>query len=252
MKQSSAASSRAEDVVDNAVLERSQGAHNGGDHGTSSSVSMDAPPQRNFIEPANVSNQNLEDVNSCHDLGSRVTASIGSAKLPHDGHDDGIGDGDVTLLKELQCTAESSKVQSNDVETMNHNKFISLRALNEGDEGLPQGPTDNPILRSKEKESKKKDKEKKRKKKDKDDPEYLERKRLKKEKKRKEKELAKLMATLPSVEVKNQGNTEAVKNETAVAQVTNVATSVAGAVKRPEGTTSTHKIKIKIKNRTLT
>ncbi|KAK1407423.1 hypothetical protein QVD17_39039 [Tagetes erecta] len=253
MKQSSAASSRAEDVVDNAVLERSQGAHNGGDHGTSSSVSMDAPPQRNFIEPANAGNQNLEDVNSCHDLGSRVTASIGSAKLPHDGHDDGVGDGDTTLLKELQCTAESSKVQSNDVETVNHNKFISLQALNEGDEGLPPGPMHNPVLRSKEKkESKKKDKEKKRKKKDKDDPEYLERKRLKKEKKRKEKELAKLMVTLPSVEVKNQGNTEAVKNDTSVAQATSVATSVGGVVKRPEGTTSTHKIKIKIKNRTLT
>ncbi|KAF5806616.1 putative peptidase M1, membrane alanine aminopeptidase, aminopeptidase N-like protein [Helianthus annuus] len=251
MKQSSAASSRAEDVVDNAVLERSQGAHNGGDHGTSSSMSMDAPPQRNFIEPANVGNQNVDDVNSCHDLGSRVTASIGSAKLPHDGHDDGVGDGDATLLKELQCTAESSKVQSNDVETVNHNKYISLRALNEGVDGLLAGPSNQAVSGNKEKEKdkKKKDKEKKRKKKDKDDPEYLERKRLKKEKKRKEKELAKLMATPPLIDAKQ---TESVKDEVAVARVTNVTTPVDGVVKRPEGTTSTHKLKIKIKNRTLT
>ncbi|KAI3820951.1 hypothetical protein L1987_08506 [Smallanthus sonchifolius] len=255
MKQSSAASSRAEDV-DNAILDRSQGAHIGGDHGTSSSMSMDAPPKRNFIEPANVGNQNLEDVNSCHDLGSRVTASIGSAKLPHDGHDDGVGDGDgdgdAALLKELQCTAESSKVQSNDVESVIHNKYISLRSLNEGVEGLLAGPTNKPGSGTKEKkEKKKKDKEKKRKKKDKDDPEYLERKRLKKEKKRKEKELAKMMVTPPSIHVKHEGKTEAVKDEVAVAQVPNVATSVDDVVKLSEGT-STHKIKIKIKNRTLT
>ncbi|KAL8244208.1 hypothetical protein R6Q59_010466 [Mikania micrantha] len=250
MKQSSAASSRAEDVVDNVVLERSQGAHNGGDHGTSSSMSMDAALQRNFIEPANVGNQNLEDVNSCHDVGSRVTASIGSAKLPHDGHDDG----DAALLKELQCTAESGKVQSNDAETVYHNKYISLRALSEGVDGLFVGPTNKLGLDSKEKkEKKKKDKEKKRKKKDKDDPEYLERKRLKKEKKRKEKELAKLMVTPPSIDVKHQAKTEeAVKDDVADVQVAHVMTSVADVVKQSEGTTSTHKLKIKIKNRTLT
>ncbi|XP_024961365.1 transcription initiation factor TFIID subunit 2 isoform X3 [Cynara cardunculus var. scolymus] len=254
MKQSSA-SSRAEEA-ENAPLERSQGAHNGADHGTSSSMSMEAPPQRNFNEPANVSNQNLDDVNSCHDLGSRVTASIGSAKL--------AGDGD-SLLKELQCTADSSKVQANDVDPVNHNKFISLRALNGADDGSLAGPIQKPVLGSKDKkDKKKKDKEKKRKKRDehkshKDDPEYLERKRLKKEKKRKEKELAKLMVA-PATDVKHKEKTEAIKEEAAVvAQLTNMATSVEEAVKRTEpvanrteGTTSTHKLKIKIKNRTLT
>ncbi|KAI3673284.1 hypothetical protein L6452_39401 [Arctium lappa] len=254
MKQSSA-SSRAEDA-ELAPLERSQGAHNGADHGTSSSMSIEAPTQRNFNEPANVSNQNLDDVNSCHDLGSRVTASIGSAKL--------AGDGD-SLLKELQCTADSSKVQANDVDPVNHNKFISLRALNEADDGSLAGPTQKPVSGSKDKkDKKKKDKEKKRKKRDehkshKDDPEYLERKRLKKEKKRKEKELAKLMVT-PATDVKHKERTETITEEAAVvAQLTNMATAVDEAVKRTEpvanrteGTTSTHKLKIKIKNRTLT
>ncbi|XP_076922819.1 transcription initiation factor TFIID subunit 2-like isoform X2 [Bidens hawaiensis] len=248
MKQSSAASSRAEDVVDNTVLERSQGAHNGGDHGMSSSASMDAPPQRNFTEPASAGNQNFEDVNSCHDLGSGVTASIGSAKLPHDG-----GDGDAALIKELQCTAESSKVQANDPETVNHSRYISLRALNEGVDGLLPGPTNKPPSDGKDKEEKKKkkDKVKKRKKKDKDkdDPAYLERKRLKKEKKGKEKELAKLMISPPLIDVKQS---EAVKDEVAVARVPSVVMPVDDVVKRPEGTVSTHKLKIKIKNRTLT
>lgn len=230
VKQSSA-SSRAEET-DNILPERSQGGHNGGDHGTSSSVSVEAPPQtqRNSNEGTNVINQNLEDVNSCHDLGSRVTASIGSAKV--------TGDGD---LKELQCTADSSKVQLNDVDTVDHNKFVSLQALNEADDVSLAGPKEK-------KEKKKKDKEKKRKKSHKDDPEYLEKKRLKKEKKRKEKELAKLMVT-PPIEVKNKE-----KEAGPVGPVTNVATSVEDAGKRIEtgGTTSTHKLKIKIKNRTLT
>lgn len=250
MKQSSA-SSRAEEA-DNAVLERSQGGHNGADHGTSSSVSMDAPLRRNFTEPANVSNQNLDDVNSCHDLGSRVTASIGSAKHDEvDSHDNGDGD---ALLKELQCTADSSKVQSNDLDTVDQNKFISLRALNDVNGAELTGPIEKPVSGSKEKkekkEKKKKDKEKKRKKKDKDDPAYLERKRLKKEKKRKEKELAKLMVT-PSIDMKHQERTEAIKDEVPVAQGANVATSV-DVAKPTEGTTSTHKLKIRIKNRTLT
>ncbi|XP_023767064.1 transcription initiation factor TFIID subunit 2 isoform X2 [Lactuca sativa] len=259
MKQSSA-SSRAEET-DNVLPERSQGGHNGGDLGTSSSVSVsvEAPPpqqtQRNSNEGTNVINQNLEDVNSCHDVGSRVTASIGSAKLAVDGEGD-------ALLKELQCTADSSKVQLNDVdmdiemEKENPSKFISLRVLNETDDVSLMGP----VLGSKEKKEKKKkdkekEKEKKRKKKDhKDDPEYLEKKRLKKEKKRKEKELAKLMViTSSSIELKNK---EKVRGEEVgpVGQLTNVATSLEDAGKRIEktgGTTSTHKLKIKIKNRTL-
>lgn len=244
----SSASSRAEEADNVVVLERSQGAHNGGDHGTSSSVSMDAQPPRNLINTANVSNQNLEDVNSCHDLGSRVTASIGSAKLAA---------GDAALLTELQCTADSSKVQvqSNDVDPVNHMKYISLQALNGTDDMSLAGPTEKPISSAKEKEKKKKDKEKKRKKshKDKDDPEYLERKRLKKEKKKKEKELAKLKVK-PSITLKLEKKPDTIKEVAEVAQVNNVAALVDDVVMRTEGTTtaSTSKIKIKIKNRLLT
>ncbi|XP_071704745.1 transcription initiation factor TFIID subunit 2 isoform X2 [Rutidosis leptorrhynchoides] len=250
LKQSSA-SSRAEET-DNAAIEILS--HNGADHGTSSSVSIDAPMQINTTEAAN---QNLDDVNSSHDVGSRVTASIGSAK-----HDE----------VDVQCTADSSKVQSNDVDTLDHNKFVSLQALSEANDVAVGGPTGKPVSGSKEKkEKKKKDKEKKRKKKDKDDPAYIERKRLKKEKKekkRKEKESAKLMVT-PSVDIKHQERTEAVKDEVAlgqvkdemavgqvkdevaVGQVTNVVTPV-DVAERTEGATSTHKLKIKIKTRTLT
>nr|XP_043639967.1 transcription initiation factor TFIID subunit 2 isoform X1 [Erigeron canadensis] len=278
VKQSSA-SSRAEEA-DNAVFERSQGAHNGIDHGTSSSVSMDALPHRNFAEPTNVSNQNLDDVNSCHDLGSRVTASIGSVK-----HDDGDG---KALLKELQCTADSSKVQFNDMDILNHNKLISLHTLNEvkdvlkiklkhssvtskadeannavfersqgahnSDHGidnvsLVRHPEKHVSGSKEKKDKKKKDKEKKRKKKDKDDPEYLERKRLKKEKKRKEKEVAKHMDT-SSIAAKHQERTVAIKDEVPVVQVTSVPKPVDNVTKRPEVTTN--KLKIKIKTRTLT
>ncbi|KAL2467640.1 Transcription initiation factor TFIID subunit 2 [Forsythia ovata] len=87
----SAASSRAEEP-DNGRQVRSQDGGTDADHGASSSVSVDAP-QRNFIENISTSNHNLDDVNSSHDVGSRVTASIGSAKL----------------ATELQCTADSSK-----------------------------------------------------------------------------------------------------------------------------------------------
>ncbi|GJY56590.1 transcription initiation factor TFIID subunit 2 isoform X2, partial [Tanacetum coccineum] len=264
MKQSSA-SSRAEEA-DNVPPERSQGAHNGADHGNSSSVSMDAPPPPiNFTEPENVGNQNLDDVNSCHDLGSRVTASIGSAKLAGDVGDHDGGD---ALMKELQCTADSSKVQSNDgqtvnrnniislrilntadsskvqsnnVDTVNHNNIISLRVLNKADDLSLAGPSDKPVSASKEKkEKKKKDKEKKRKRKDehksrkdKDDPEYLEKKRLKKEKKRKEKELAK-MTVRPSTDVKHQEKPEAPREEVVVGQVTNGATPLDEVPKRTE------------------
>lgn len=201
----SAASSRAEDA-DNVTAEKSQGGHNIVDRGASSSISVDAP-ERNFTEAVSISNQNLEDVNSCHDVGSRVTASIGSAK---------VSDGDE-LVKELQCTADSSKVsvlspsvgwsppadriaKNKDVETGKH-KYASLQSLcvprNNLDNSLLA--PENPTVHSKE-EKKKKDKEKKRKREDRhkrDDPEYLERKRLKKEKKRKDKEMEKVMSGGP-------------------------------------------------------
>ncbi|XP_059641043.1 transcription initiation factor TFIID subunit 2 isoform X2 [Cornus florida] len=192
------ASSRADDA-DNVTVEKSQGGLNDADRGASSSVSVDAP-QRNFTEAASVSNQNLEEVNSCHDPGSRVTASIGSAKLASDGDE---------LGKELQCTADSSKVSApcppddrsspsimkdDYAETETH-KYASLQTLSVAIRDLDSGSLAM-SLSSKEKE-KKKNKEKKRKrdnhKSHRDDPNYLERKRLKKEKRQKEKEMAKLL-----------------------------------------------------------
>lgn len=200
----SAASSRAEDT---AMMDKSLDAHADADRRASSSVSVDAP-QRNFGETASTANQalqNLEDVNSCHDVGSRVTASIGSAKLPTDGDE---------LQRELQCTADSGKVssipptgehisKSNIKEEEDHlekavEKYVSLQSLS-----VTGSYHDKGLGKDKERRDKKKDKEKKRKREHKErkghrnDPEYLEKKRLKKEKKRKEKELAKLMKEEP-------------------------------------------------------
>ncbi|CAA0837832.1 Transcription initiation factor TFIID subunit 2 [Striga hermonthica] len=142
------------------------------DLGASSSVSVDAPHNTNI----NNNNQNLEDVNSCQDVGSRVTASIGSAKPAADGEE---------LVRELQCTADSSKVDP-------------CPQTSAYDAGGGSKPGDDGKKEKRDKEKKNKDKEKKRKRNGHDDdPERLERKRLKKEKKRKEKELAKLLADKP-------------------------------------------------------
>ncbi|KAM7251835.1 hypothetical protein ACFE04_023718 [Oxalis oulophora] len=64
--------------------------------------SVDAPSQRkNSTEALSISNHhNLEEVNSCHDRGSRMTESIGSVKFASEG--DNFG-------KELQCTTDSSR-----------------------------------------------------------------------------------------------------------------------------------------------
>lgn len=194
----SAATSRTEEA-DNQTVEKSHGERH---ERASSSVSVDAP-QRNFAEAVSISNQNLEEVNSCHDRGSRMTASIGSAKPASDG--DEIG-------KELQCTADSSKVSvqpeadiplpssfihDNSVDAEAH-KYASLQSLcRPGLDGGSLGITDS-SLHGKEKKEKKKDKEKKRKREEnkghRDNPEYLEKKRLKKQKKQKEKELATLLS----------------------------------------------------------
>ncbi|KAK4361969.1 hypothetical protein RND71_017210 [Anisodus tanguticus] len=179
-------SSRAEDH-ENATMDKSQDGFRDVDRGASSSVSVDAP-QRNVVEIlSSGNNQFPEDVNSCHDVGSHVTASIGSAKVAIEGEE---------LTKELQCTAESSKVSlvprpddhlstgitRVDPEVEPH-KYASLLSLT-----MPNLPVHGKV------KEKKKDRVKKRKLEGrKDDPEYLERKRLKKEKKRKEKELAKLL-----------------------------------------------------------
>lgn len=265
MKRSTATSRATE--VDNQTAERSQGGFYENDRGASSSVSVDAP-HRNFAEAVSVSNQNLEEVNSCHDLGSRMTASIGSAKLASDGDD---------LGKELQCTADSSKVsvlaqpddpssssfiQDNNVDA-GAQKFASLQAL-----------SDSRHDHGKDKEKKKKDKDKKRKREDhkghRDDPEYLEKKRLKKEKKKKEKEMAKLLnesktsslndqAKVSSVELSNKK--EEVKIKSTYVEAKPIVPSgskvvISGLETRPEapkeGNSTAPKFRIKIKNRTLT
>ncbi|GAB4860954.1 hypothetical protein Ancab_036114 [Ancistrocladus abbreviatus] len=162
----STASNKAEEA-DNLTIEKSVGGHNETDHGASSSVSVDAP-QRNPTEAVSVSNQNLEEVNSCHGHGSQMTASIGSAKFRRESEEFG---------KELQCTADSSNIMIKGVEGS------ALDIV-------------SPQVYGKTKE-KKRDREKRRRgedhKADRNDPEYLERKRLKKEKKQKEKEMAKLL-----------------------------------------------------------
>ncbi|XP_047266049.1 transcription initiation factor TFIID subunit 2 isoform X2 [Capsicum annuum] len=180
-------SSLAEDH-ENVAMDKSQDGFRDVDRGASSSVSVDAP-QRNVIEIlSSGGNQFPEDVNSCHDVGSHVTASIGSVKVVVEGEE---------LAKELQCTAESSKVSLvpqpddllptgimsvDDPEVETH-KYASLHSLT-----MPNLPVHGKV------KEKKKDSGKKRKLEGrKDDPEYLERKRLKKAKKRKEKELAKLL-----------------------------------------------------------
>ncbi|XP_073144552.1 transcription initiation factor TFIID subunit 2 isoform X2 [Henckelia pumila] len=263
----SAASSRAEDPR-NARTIKSQDGHNDADRGASSSVSVDAPP-RNFAETISTSNQNFEDANSCHDVGSRVTASIDSAKPTIDGED---------LVRELQCTADSSIV------------ILQLQP----DDNLPSstGKTGTDLRTDKEKKKKKKSKRKRDGRSD--DPEHLEHRRQKKEKKRKEKEMAKLLAlksqltpvelpshekevatvnwedepNLPEPEVKEQltetrqeaadgagaassAGTKfmAVKSKPAEPNEVIVLPS-SNSVNTPQSSTS-RKIKIKLKNRTL-
>ncbi|KAH6806140.1 TBP-associated factor 2 [Perilla frutescens var. frutescens] len=233
------ASSRAEDPDNRTRILNTQDAHNDADRGASSSVSVDAP-HRNFTETISTGNQNFDDANSCHDVGSRVTASIGSAKPALDGEE---------LLKELQCTADSSKVISfppasddrlptastkkidREPQTSENHLTTSLDARRYDGGGssapTPTTTTDPPQLHGKDKE-KKKDKDKKRKKNGHhhDDPERKEHKRQKKEKKekkRKEKEMAKLLAekpriTVPSIELPSQEKrgVEGVVNPTGV------------------------------------
>lgn len=198
----SAASSRAEEA-DNPTVDKSQGGHNETDRGGSSSISVDAP-QRNFTEAVSISNQNLEEVNSCHDRGSQMTASIGSAKLASDG--DEVG-------KELQCTADSGKISvlppsdegplfsgiqdiqggsiQDNIVDVDAQKYASLQTLSVMRHEVEGGTVAAVKPQSHGKAKEKKEKEKKRKR---EDPEYLERKRLKKEKKQKEKEMAQLLS----------------------------------------------------------
>ncbi|KAJ4835519.1 Transcription initiation factor TFIID subunit 2 [Turnera subulata] len=278
----SAASSRAEEG-DNLTFQRSQGGHHPPDNGASSSLSVDAP-QRNSNEAVSISNQHVEEVNSCLEHGSRMTASIGSAKLASDG--DNFG-------KDLQCTADSSKIfvnpQLDDPSSpsvmQDYNvdsgarRYASLQTLSVGRvdiDGTSSGPV-IPSFHGKDGE-KKKDKEKKRKKeshkkhRDRDDPEYLERKRLKKEKRRKEKEAkslgeeAKTTSTkllgkpeepkVSSVELLGKRHEPVIKfgsgqmklNEVPAARAM---TSNVETKRDPSQGSSAPKFRIKIKNRTL-
>ncbi|XVE64086.1 hypothetical protein DITRI_Ditri07aG0072800 [Diplodiscus trichospermus] len=264
----SATTSKAEEA-DNGTVEksqggeRSQGRHHDTDRGATSSVSVDAP-QRNSAEAVSVSNQNIEEVNSFHDHGSRMTASIGSAKIASEG--DNFG-------KELQCTADSGNVSVHplpdnpsspsiiqdsyiDAEAQ---KYASLQTLSVSrHDGCSLGTVDSQF-RGKEKR-KKKDTEKKRKREDhkgeRGDPEYLERKRMKKEKKQKEKEMAKLLSEVkaPSAELAgrkeemdvNSAGMQLKSSETSKVEITNLESWT----KPTEVTTAPPKFRIKIKNKT--
>ncbi|XP_022738715.1 transcription initiation factor TFIID subunit 2 isoform X2 [Durio zibethinus] len=278
----SATTSKAEEA-DNGTVERSQGGersqgkHHDTDRGATSSVSVDAP-QRNSAEAVSISNQNIEEVNSFHDHGSRITASIGSAKIASEG--DNFG-------KELQCTADSDNVsvhpddpsspsiiQDNYVDA-EAQKYASLQTLSVSrHDGFSLGAVDSPF-REKEKGKKKKKKEKKVKenkrkredhKGDRDNPEYLEKKRLKKEKKQKEKEMAMLLSEVKatSTELRDKkeeptsltdlpGKKEEVDISSATVQLKpSDPHKVAETRSEPkEGTSAPPKFRIKIKNKTL-
>lgn len=231
----SGASSRAEDH-DKAT--RVSNARNNGDGGASSWVSVDAP-HKNVAETTSTGNHNnLEDANSWQDVGSRVTASIGSAKPTVD---------DV-LVKELQCTADSSKVSLPLPSDSDHLPTTTTIKIDTAEPQKDKG----------KKEKKKKDKEKKRKK---DDPDRVEHKRRKKEKKRKEKEMAKLLALPPSIPNREEGKASVIiesGQDMVGEKLHNMNNNVGEAnvvVNRNDGSSApsapSHKIKIKLKNRTF-
>lgn len=258
---SSAATSRAD--ADNLTTERSHAAPRETDVGPSSSVSVDAP-QRNIAEATSISNHILEEVNSCHDHGSHMTASIGSAKPASYGDD---------LGKEFQCTADSSRafghfqpedpssssiIQDNNIDA-DAQKYASLQTLS-----LPQHDHGLFSLHSRHgKKEKKKDKEKKRKrdshKEHRNDPEYIERKRLKKEKKQKEKEMAKLLnEEVKPLPIAMPRMKEPPTKSTPVQLESNEPSGsrlIVGVNSKPEASEGTAsaapKLRIKFKNRTL-
>lgn len=179
----SGATSRAEGSA--RTVERSQGivVRRDIERRQTSSASVDAPQRIS-------ADAHMEEVNSCHDVGSRMTASIGSVKLPTEGDASG---------KELQCTAESGKTSTSQ-KADNDNQEVAAPSLlpqdnNVGNEAQQKYGSLQTLSVGKESE-KKKDKEKKKEKKRKrEDPGYLEKKRLKKEKKQKEKEMSKLLTS---------------------------------------------------------
>ncbi|XP_058078257.1 transcription initiation factor TFIID subunit 2 isoform X2 [Magnolia sinica] len=269
VKPQPATSGRA-DNVDNAV-DNSRGAHNETEVGPSSSVSVDAPP-RVTNELVSTSHQNLEEANS-HDHGSRMTASIGSAKFFND---DEAG-------KELQCTADSRKggladdqlwpsIKSINTGEAELQKYASVQSLSVGkrdDDGASLAKED--WKGKKEKKEKKREKKRKREgkageKSHQDDPEYLERKRLKKEKRQREKEMGKLKSgeqRVFSADLQNLARTvePQVKATTSVGprkleETVESKMSMGGgetglgATEATKGS-SVHKLRIKLKSRTI-
>lgn len=258
----STATSKGDETGNQSAAEKSQGRNNGPDRAASSSVSVDAP-QRNFTEAVSISNHNLEEVNSCQNPGSRVTASIGSAKLANEGDD---------LGKELQCTADSGNVTVHpplpgdtdlSADALKYASLQSLSAATVNDSSFALG--DSPHRKEKKAKS---DKDKKRRREDskghKEDSEHSERKRLKKEKKRKEKELAKLLNNEPSktsMELPSRSKDSGVKEpdfkSVTVQTKTNevgssnmLVTKVEAGAETSEASTAP-RFRIKIKNRPL-
>ncbi|XP_077241077.1 TBP-associated factor 2 isoform X2 [Tasmannia lanceolata] len=261
----SAASSRAEDL-DN-VLDNSRGDHNETELAASSSVSVDAPHRLTNV-PMSTSNHNLEEVHSCHDQGSRMTASIGSAKF--------VNDDEVS--KELQCTADSRKGNSHGgqlsprVKTNGETdaeKYAGVQSLPVGGQdevgaSLALGDSDLGVRKKKEKKEKKRKREEKADDKGRrDDPEYLERKRLKKEQKKQiKKERVKMQttdATASSAALQNLGEiTESKATSTSVElkklkEASEARVAKSGGEGKGEATvgSSVPKLRIKIKSRTI-
>lgn len=269
VKQQPTASGRVVDVDQTA--EGSRGGHNESELAASSSMSVDAPP-RVTNKPASTSHHHIEEVNSSHDHGSRMTASIGSAKVMNDDE----------VRKELQCTADSRKgtlfedqlspsTKTNDNE-MDSQRYSCAQTLSVGgqDDNAAVLSVEVKDLAEKQGKEKREKKEKKRKREGKsgekghrDDPEYLERKRLKKEqKKQREKEMGKQRigeAKESSVDLLKLGRitesnpkpttwVESKRLEEAEAKLTK-----SGVVVRsvPTEGSSVHKLRIKFKSRTI-
>lgn len=172
------------DETEKPASERSHGLRNESERGATSSNSVDAPAI-NFNKSAGTRNQNFEESNSLHDHGSRMSASIGSVKVISDIDD---------RVKELQCTADSSKLslvspkEDQTPASICENSIPNPQAIRNDHGGAESLAELESHLHGGDHENDKKKKKKRKR----DDPEYLEKKRLKKEKKKqkaKEKEM---------------------------------------------------------------
>ncbi|XP_056850022.1 transcription initiation factor TFIID subunit 2 isoform X2 [Raphanus sativus] len=225
----SGATSRAEGSA--RTVERSQGivVRRDIERRQTSSASVDAPQRIS-------ADAHMEEVNSCHDVGSRMTASIGSVKLPTEGDTSG---------KELQCTAESGKTSTsqkaddNNLEAAAAAPGLLPQDSNTGNEAQQKYGSLQTLSVGKESEKKKDKEHKKEKKRKREDPVYLEKKRLKKEKKQKEKEMSKLLSSASDPATKKIETVPEAKPEGPKAEA-----SAAPAEARPST-----KIRIKLKSK---